>query len=177
MPTPISGPRQARSMVSPAGGGSPVTRVIDFNFAANQGIEIFGILGSIYGVDQTPAPSDTAATLIHAAQSLHLEEGTIEDIPFDDGEDADQIDTEVFFEMDAAGLFQTGTTNTFGAGGSAASAVLYVPYAKPILVARNITHRGEDADAGQTAQCRVLIFYQYVVFSLAELGLILARRQ
>jgi len=174
MPSIISGPRRARSFVTPAN-ATTVTRVLDFNFATNQGIEITAVLGFGDVIDLSPAPSDTVPVLVKAAQSLHLEEGTIEDLPFIAGEDADEIDTEVFFQMDVGGMFQTGTTNTFGAGGGSPVQNLYVPYRDPILVARNITHRGE-AKALSDANLGVLIFYHYVVFSNAELGLILARR-
>jgi len=176
MPTIISGPRQARSYLSPSG-VAVVTQVLDFNFASDQGIMISGVLGSIDSVDETPTPSDTQVARIQVAQSLHLEEGTIEDIPFTDAQDAFQIDTEVFFAQATAGAFQTGSTNTFGAGGNSAHSELYLPYAEPILVARNITHRGETGATGQSGDCSVLIFYKYVRFSIAELGLILARRQ
>jgi len=176
MPTAISGARQARSFVTPTG-GAIASRVIDFNFASDQGIEISAVLGMVQAVDSSPTPSDTAPVAIQVASTLHQEEGTIEDVPFADGEDADQIDTEVFFELTASGMFQTGTTNTFGAGGNSAQAVLYLPYVRPILVARNITHRGETGATGVNGRCSILIFYHYVRFSLQEQGLILARRQ
>jgi len=176
MPTIISGPRRARSSTTPSG-ASTTTRVLDFNFASDQGIQIEAVLGSLSARDVDPAPSDTVPATIAVAQSLHLEEGTIEDLPFTIGEDGDSIDTEVFFSQDALGMFQTGTTNTFGAGGAGPSSVLYVPFRDPILVARNITHRGESGATGQDGLCKVLIYYRYVRFSLKELGLVLARRQ
>jgi len=171
----ISGPRRARSFVTPTG-VAQVTRVLDFNFASDQGIEITAVLGAIAVTDSSPAPSDTVPVHVRAAQSLHLEEGTIEDVPIAGGDDADEIDTEVFFSQEAGGMFQTGTTNTFGAGGGSPTNNLYVPFRDPVKVARNITHRGETIVGGQDGQCGVLIFYHYVRFSLAELGLILARR-
>jgi len=175
MPQVISGPRQARSFVTPTG-AAVVTRVIDFNFAADQGIQIFAVLGSVDAQDTSPVASDTAVVQIPVAQSLHLEEGTIEDVPFVDADDADEIDTEVFFSQQVAGAVQIPAT-AGGGGGNGASGTLYVPYIKPILVARNITHRGETQTTGQFGHCAVLIFYEYVRFSLQELGLILARRQ
>jgi len=176
MPEILSGPRQARSMVTPA--NAIVSRVLDFNFAADQGIEITRVVGSLSCVDLSPAASDTVPINLHVAQTLHLEEGTIETIPFGDGGDADEIDTEIFYDQDLVGQWQTGATNTFGAGGNAPSATFMMDYGSdPILVARNITHRGETGVAGQVGFCRVLIFYHYVRFSLRELGLILARRQ
>jgi len=175
MPTIISGPRQARSFVTPS--NAVVSRVLDFNFASDQGLEITAVLGYGRIADLSPAVSDTIPVPIIGAQSLHLEEGTIENVPIADGEDADEIDTELFFQMDFGGMFQTGTTNTFGAGGSSDAQNLYIPYRDPILVARNITHRGEASGAGVQGQCGVLIFYHYVRFSIAELGLILSRRQ
>lgn len=174
MPTTISGPRRARSFVTPAG-VSEVTRVLDFNFATNQGIEITSVLGILTGTDLSPAASDTVPITTRFQQSLHLEEGTIEDVPFPSGEDADEIDTEVFFLQETGGMFQVPAT-AGGGGGNVDSSNMYLPYRDPILVARNITHRGESLVAGQEAFASVLIFYHYVVFSNAELGLILARR-
>jgi len=175
MPTIISGPRRARSFVTPAG-AAVVSRVLDFNFATNQGIEITAVLGTSRLVDTDPAVSDTAPAIIEGSQSLHLEEGTIEDVPIINAQDADEIDTEVFFQMDVGGMFMVGTTNTFGAGGGSPAQNLYIAYRDPILVARNITHRGETLVTGQEGKMGVLIFYHYVVFTNAELGLVLARR-
>jgi len=175
MPTVISGPRRARSFVTPAG-NEVVQRVLDFNFAATQGIQIEAVLGSLSVVDLSPAVSDTVPADLYVSQSLHLEEGTIENIPFLDGEDADEIDSEVFYLDHAQGQFQTGTTNTFGAGGNAGHSSLYVAYRDPILVARNISHRGEGRQTGQVGKAHVVIYYRYVQFSTQELGLIFARR-
>jgi len=174
MPTIISGPRRARSFVTP-NGAAVVTRVLDFNFAANQGIEITAVLGIVSSADTTPAASDTVPVHIRAAQSLHLEEGTIENVPISGAEDADEIDTEIFFMQEAGGQFQVPAT-AGGGGGNAGTNNLYVAYRDPILVARNITHRGEAIVAGQDCLASVLIFYHYVVFTTSELGVILARR-
>lgn len=175
MPEILSGPRQARSTVTP-NGANVVAAVLDFNFAADQGIEISAILGTGLVTDQNPTPSDTAVTAVRGAQSLHLEEGTIEDIPIIAGEDEVQIDTEVFFAQEFGGSFMVGSTNTFGGGGNSTPGNLYVEYRDPVLVARNITHRGETIATGLDGVFHLLIFYRYVRFSLAELGLVLARR-
>jgi len=175
MPTIISGPRRARSLVTP-NGSAVVTRVLDFNFATNQGIEITAILASLSVFDTSPAASDTVPVVVNGAHSLHLEEGTIEDVPIDTAEDADEIDTEVFFSQQMVGTFQIPAT-AGGGGGATPHGTIYVPYRDPVRVARNITHRGETLVTGQDAIGSVLIFYHYVVFSNAELGLILARRQ
>lgn len=174
MPQTISGPRQARSFATPSGAAVD-TRVLDFNFASDQGIEITAVLGNLSGVDLSPAASDTVPVAIRVAQSLHLEEGTIENIPHTTGEDADEIDTEMFYEQKANGLFQVPATSG-GGGGDSGSSVLYLPYRDPILVARNITHRVESFATGQDGLGSVLIFYHYVRFSVSELGLILSRR-
>jgi len=176
MPTPISGRRVARSLVTPSGGSAPVTRVLDFNFASDQGIEITAVLGSLLAVDLSPAASDTVPAQIHASQTLHQEQGTLEDVPFADGEDADEIDTEVFFQQEVGSQFQVPAT-AGGGGGAGASGTLYLPYIEPILIARNITHRGQDNSGGQTASGWVLIYYRYVRFSDDELIGILSRRQ
>jgi len=175
MPTPLSGPRRARSFVTPAG-GNIVSRVLDFNFASDQGIEITAVLGNVMSHDASPAVSDTVPAELHVVQTLHLEEGTIEVVRFADGDDEDQIDTEIFFQQHASGMFQVPST-AGGGGGSGASSTLYVPFIEPILVARNITHSARDNTSGQTSKGSVLIYYRYVKFSIQELGLILARRQ
>jgi len=175
MPTVISGPRRARSFVTPTG-AAVVSRVIDFNFATNQGIEITAVLGTGLSGDSSPATSDTVPVFMRAQQSLHLEEGQLEDVPIAGGDDADEVDTEVFFQQEFGGMFQVPAT-AGGGGGSSTPGNLYVAYKDPILVARNITHRGETVTTGQDAFLGVLIFYHYVVFTIAELGLILARRQ
>lgn len=174
MPTTISGPRRARSFVTPT--ATTVARVIDFNFASDQGIEITAVLGFGQVTDTTPVASDTVAVRLRAQQTLHLEEGTIEDMPMDAAEDADEIDTEIFFAQDFGGQFQIPAT-AGGGGGNAGANNLYIPFRDPILVARNITHRGETLTAGQDLFAGVLIYYHYVRFTLQELGLILARRQ
>jgi len=173
MPTIISGPRTARSNVTPS--NAVVSRVLDFNFASDQGIEITAVLGNMRCEDLSPGASDTIPVHIPLMQTIHLEEGTVEDIPFGDGDDADEIDTEIFFQQEITGQFQIPAT-AGGGGGNAASGTLYLPYRDPVLVARNITHRGESSGAGQTGHASILIFYHYVRFTTSELGLILARR-
>jgi len=174
MPRRIGGQRQARSFVTPAG-AEVVTRTIDFNFASDQGIEIIAVLGNLHGDDTSPAVSDTVPARIQAAQSLHLEEGTPEDVPIASAEDADEVDTEVFFHQDIAGQFQVPAT-AGGGGGNSPSQSLYIPYRDPIFVARNITHRGEGVATGQAVFAHVLIFYYFVRFTDSEIVGILARR-
>ena len=52
-----------------------------------------------------------------------------------------------------------------------------VTYPREIFTARNITHRAVQSSTNGDSVCSVLIFYTFVEFTLAELGLILARRQ
>lgn len=174
MATIISGPRRARSYVTPSGAAT-VSRVLDFNFASDQGIEINAVLGYGGVSDSDPAASDTVPAVIVGQQSLHLEEGTIEDMPISATDDGDEIDTEAFFVQHLEAMFQIPAT-AGGGGGSAGNGNLYIPYQEPVLVARNITHRGETLATGQTGRLGVLIFYHYVRFTVQELGFLLARR-
>jgi hypothetical protein len=114
----------------------------------------------------------------YGVHTLHLESGSLETVPNQNGQDEDTIDSEVFYRQ---GLSQGGnddSTTEFRA--SLAVTVQpsgIVDFRKPILTARNITHRGISSSANLDLLCHVVIYYTFVEFSLAELGLILARRQ
>lgn len=177
MPKIISGLRVARSFVTPSG-VAVVSRELDFQLGANQGISIQAVLGYGLGHDDTPTPSDTAPVPVSAIQTLHLETGAIEDIPLVGGEDEDDIDTEIFYAQMFGSQFIVGNTATFGAGGwGVVTPSGLVTFAEPILTARNITHSAKTEATGQLLDCGVLIYYKYVLFSGSELGFLLARRQ
>lgn len=176
MPTIISGLRIARSFVSPDG-VAEVTREIDFQLGPEQGIQIHAVLGYGHIFDDSPAVSDTVPTQNRGHQSLHLEAGTLENVPVGEGDDADDIDTDIFYAQVWGSLILVGTTNTFGAAASVTVTPSgLVTFPKPILAARNITHQGETFGTGSDLKAGVLIYYEYVKFSLAELGFLLARR-
>jgi len=174
----ISGLRVARSFVTPTGGANVVSRELDFQLGANQGIEISSVLGYGWVHDDSPTVSDTVPVTAKATQTLHLETGTIEAIPTLAGEDADDIDTEIFYAQTHQMTALVGTTNTFGAGIALKSEPSgLVVFARPIGTARNVTHSGLNSAAGAFAELGVLIYYHYILFTDAELGFLLARRQ
>ncbi len=170
----ISGLRIARSFISPT--NAEVARVIDFQLGPRQGIQIHSVLG-----DMTADPSNTVHNTtveeIHGVHTLHLESGSLETVPFAAGEDEDTIDTEIFYRQ----LFSMVSSDDPATEFRASAAIQTTPagivnYQRPILVARNITHRGIASGGNLDFLAHVLIFYVFVEFSLSELGLILARR-
>lgn len=175
MPREISGLRIARSFITP--GNTEVARVLDFQLGARQGIAISGVLG-----DMSLDPANTAhsASIISeetATQTLHLESGSLETVPDAAGEDEDTIDSEVFYRQHLQFASNDDVTTEFRA--SVAIVVnpsTIVPFQRPILTARNITHRGIASSSNLGFLAHVIIYYTFVEFSLAELGLILARR-
>jgi len=176
MPRVISGDRVARSFVSPTGAAAIVSRVLDFQLAADQGIEMVAVLGYGSYFDNTPAASDTVPANSVGNQSLHLEEGATEDLPNEAGEDADDIDTEIFYVQSFHTLFQIPATAGGGGGSTSVLPSGLVIFRDPILSPRNITHKGVSGPADSFGQFGVLIYYHYVEFSNAELGVLLARR-
>jgi len=176
MPRVISGMRQAIVFGTPNGAAN-VETAMDFQLGPREGIQIHDVHPFGDFSDNSPAPSDTVPVTQVAVQSLHLDTGNLEAVPAEAADDTFVLDTEIFFVQTVAMMFMVGTTNTFGAGGS----VAYNPsgpvhYNKPILVARNITHRVETFATGQLANLGCLVFYEYVEFNTQELGFILARR-
>ena len=178
MPREISGLRIARSFITPATANVQDSREIDFQLGARQGIAIHQVLGT-WSIDggAAAAPSVAVMSSYNGVQTLHLETGSLETVPDNAGEDEDTIDTEQFYRQDFCGMGNDDVSTEF----RAAMALVVnpsgvVPYAPPILSARNITHAAIVTDALFDSLCHVLIFYTFVEFSLAELGLILARR-
>lgn len=176
MPRTISGQRIARSMVSPTGAANEVARVLDFQLAADQGIQIDAVLGYGFIHDDSPAASDTVPAAIRGAQTLHLEEGATEDIDFAAGDDDDEIDTEIFFVQSFTEVFQIPATAGGGGGAVSITPSGLVTFPEPIVSPRNITHKGHTFEADCDLEAGVLIYYKYVQFTNAELGVLLSRR-
>jgi len=174
MPREISGLRLARSFVTPT--EVEVSRVLDFQLGARQGIAIKAVLGSILA-NSGSSVSTSTTSFITANHTLHLESGSLETVPDAAAEDEDTIDSEVFYRQDlllagnddAATEFRASITHEVTPSG-------IVDFPEPIFAARNITHRGITGGSTLDTNCHVLIYYTFVEFSLAELGLILARR-
>jgi len=172
----ISGLRVARSLVTPTG-AAIVSRELDFQLGSDQGIEIHSVLGGGILGDASPAASDSVVVVAQAASTLHMETGTLEDFPLVSGEDADDIDTEIFYAQSFAHVVQVPATAGGGGGGVLVTPSGIVNFEEPIRTARNITHRGESFATGQSLDAWVLIYYNYIQFTQAELGFFLARRQ
>lgn len=174
MPTEVSGLRFARSFVSPT--DARVSRVLDFQLGARDGISILGVLGNIRIDSAAFTPSPTALTALDGHHTLHLEAGSLEDIPDEAGEDEDTIDSEVFYQQS---LSFVGIDEPTAQGAAAISVLpsgMWIP-PRPVFTARNITHSGISGDTTLDLLCHVIIYYVFVQFTLSELGLILARRQ
>lgn len=174
MPREISGLRIARSFITPT--EAEVSRVIDFQLGARQGIAISSVLGDITA-DPANYSMVTPFVLKRGTHTLHLEAGSLETVPANAGEDEDTIDSEVFYRQ----VYQDAGVEDLVTEFRAAYGAIVLPtgvvnYEKPILTARNITHRGINSSSNLDTLCHVTIFYTFVEFSLAELGLILARR-
>lgn len=174
MPREISGLRIARSFITP--NDTAVSRELDFQLGARQGIAIQGVLGSL---TWDPANTTVGASLsaMRGSQTLHLETGSLETVPDAAAEDEDTTDSEIFYEQVMALGGQDDNATEFRASlAMLVSPTGLVTFSRPIFSARNITHRGITTSATLDMLGAVLIYYVYVEFSLSELGLILARR-
>ncbi len=176
MPTRISGLRIARSHLTPSG-SAQASAEMDFNLSSRQGVSISAVLGIGHFSDRSPATSDTVVTDSVAHQTLHLETGALEDVPADDAEDVVNMDTEVFYMQEFSLLFQVPATAGGGGGSVYVMPSGLVTFAEPILTARNITHQAETRTTDAFLDAGVYVYYNFVEFSLSELGFILARRQ
>lgn len=175
MPREISGLRIARSYITPT--DSEVSRVIDFQLGARQGISIEGVIGSIVPDTIGLTLSTALVTEYTGVHSLHLESGSLETVPFAAAQDEDTIDSEVFYRQDLWIGGNDDVTTEFRASLAINTQPQgLITFNRPIFAARNITHRGISNNAQLDLLCHVIIYYVFVEFSLAELGLILARR-
>jgi len=171
MPTPLTGLRIATSYLTPSGVASDSAE-IDFQLGAQEGIEIFSVVGTVTILAEALA---AASTETQAEQTLHLRTGTLETVPNASGEDAQLIDSSIFYRQDITVLGQE--TSGIGSAAIAITPQGLVPYPEPIFSSQNITHLAEGHEASWVFGMGIHIFYRFVKFSLSELGLILARRQ
>ena len=172
MTKPISDWRVANSFIGQGGVSTVETAELDFNIGSREAIEISGVLGLII------VSTITAVTLpapIQAVQTLHIEDGTLEDVEVSTSEaDVFDNDSEVIYEqvmnIDAV------------IGTDEASSMLHVhpsglvTFPEPILSPINLTHRAEN-NSNLTTAHRLLIYYRYVELSDAELAFQFARRR
>jgi len=177
MPRSISGTRFARSSVTPIG-AQVVSRVLDFQLGPRMGLELFSVQGSCprFGSGTLGVADNATGLAVTGQQTLHMETGALEDIPISAGEDADDIDTEIFYQMGFALAFVNSGVAGEGATLTAVIGPTYLPFTPTLFVARNITHRGETVNANDEATFNVLIQYRYIEFTDAEMGVLLARR-
>jgi len=177
MPTIQGGVRYARSFVTPTGAANEVARELDFQLATDGGIQILAVLGWGNLHDDSPPVSDTVPFNAIAHQSLHLESGETEDMPDVAGEDADDIDTEIFYYQHFVQQGIVGSTVTFGASATLTitPSGLWIP-PKPVISARNIVHKGTTIGADQDLEAGLIIAYENIRFSRGELAVALARR-
>ena len=174
----ISSMRITKSFVSPTGASNVVSRELDYQLGPRMGLSLLGVSGWFGEWDDSSLEntSDTIGTLM-GMQSLHIETGTLETVPWEGGDDEDVIDSEILYIQTSVLTFVNDSTTEFRASQSRETLPSgLVTFPRPVLTARNITHRGESFIAGQSASMGVLIYYVYVEFTLAEMGLLLARR-
>ncbi len=175
MPREISGLRIAKSFISPT--NAVVSRELDFQLGARQGIAIHGILGGMVIDPSGFTASATTILAMQANQTLHLETGSLETVPDGAGEDEDSTDSEIFYRQNLGVIANDDFATEFRASASVTvTPSSIVPFPRPVLTARNITHRGISTSAELDFLGWVLIYYVFIEFSLAELGLLLARR-
>lgn len=177
MPRPISGTRFARSTVTPIS-AQVVSRVLDFQLGPRMGLELYSVQGSCprFGSGTLGVADNATGMAVTSQQTLHMETGALENIPISAGEDADDIDTEVFYQMGFALAFVNSGVAGEGATLTAVIGPTYVRFKPTLLVARNFTHRGETVNPADEATLSVLIQYRYIEFTDAEMGILLARR-
>lgn len=176
MPREISGLRLARSFITPD--NNEVLRVIDFQLGVRQGIAIHSVLGTMMPDTANITISPSVTTYFNGTQTLHLETGSLETIADQTGEDEDTIDSEIFFRQECfIGGNDDSTTEFRSSFAVMTHPEGLVTFPRPIYTARNITHRGATVSSNFAFLGHVILYYVFVEFSLAELGLILARRQ
>jgi len=172
MPRTISGPRQGRSVLTPSGDNP--TAELDFQLAGQQGIRILSLEATVLvlGVTETTDTSQFVGN-----HSLHRATGTLEAVPDNAGEDAVNIDSEILLRQDVSVLIQEEAATRGGSHSSMLVLPTQVPsLVIPILVSSNLTHRA-ISDAGLSLVTSLGFLYEYVEFSLSELGVLFARRE
>lgn len=174
MPRALTSIRIANSFLTPTG-IEVRSALLDFQLGPAMGIEIFQVLGYVNGGFNNNLLS-LGETTHRGNHTLHLETGALENVPATEADgDQSDIDTEVFFRQDYSASGMQGSLSE-GAMSQYVVPTEPVTYAVPILTARNITHRAETTTANDIKNFGVLIFYRYVEFTDAEMGILLARR-
>ena len=172
----ISSQRVARSLLTPEG-AEVLTAELDFQLGPRMGIQILGVTGHIIQVNTSLASLPDEISGRNNFQTLHFETGVVENPLNLAAEDAQDIDTEIFWRQDHVQNIIHSSVATEGS----ALAIETQPncpvwFPEPMLSARNITHRAEAAVADVDSVMGILLYFKYVEFSLSEMGLLLARR-
>lgn len=175
VPKVVSSQRFARSLVTPTGAANEVEQELDFQLGSDDGIRITDVLG--YGSlhDDTPTASNTVPNVAVGHQTLHLETGATEDIPDAAGEDAFDVDSEIFWTQWFQQVFLIPTTAGGGGGSMLALPNGITHFDDPIDTNRNIIHKGTTIGADQDGEFGIILFYYFIRFTLRELGLQVAR--
>lgn len=185
----ISGRRFSRSRLSPEGpsadGAGGQSNEMDFSLAVLEGVEIVAVTGMmIGGIDSSLAASDNAIQAgRNARQSLHLEQGTLEDPGSGATLEVDEevIDSEIFWlqyhnvEYVHTGVAAEGQgySHTVQPNGRVD---LTDQQGNGVFTSRNITHSAEAENNNQDISCTVLVEYYLVEFTRLELGFLHIRR-
>jgi len=171
MVSPITGWRTARSFIGAA--GTEETQELDFNIPVNGAIEIASVLGM---PNVTTVTSGASIGPVHAEQSLHIENGTIQALLSSADElDEFDVDSEVIYSQSVNLMAFDGTTE--GAAWLAITPNGLVTFAQPIISPINPTHRTDMDAAAMDIGFIMLIQYRYVALSDRELGFEFARRR
>lgn len=173
MTKPISDWRVANSHIGQGGVSTVETAELDFNIGAREAIEIAAVLGIL--ILSTITESATGIDPHAAIQTLHVEDGTIQDVEVSSSE-ADNFDndSEVIYEQVMNMAAFNGTTE--------AAAMLevhpsgLVTFPEPIVSPINLTHRVEN-NSTSTVSARLFMYYRYVELTDAELALQFSRRR
>lgn len=173
----IGGMRVGRSLLTPTGAANEVEVELDFQLGVNGGVEILGLMGLGVFHDDSPAVSDTAPNTVVAHQTLHLETGATEDLPDVAAEDAVNLDTEIVYAQMFQQTLIVGTTNTFGAGGygTVMPNGMWIP-PRPIISARNLTHKATTVSADTDLEATLFIYYVFLELTDTDIVKSLARR-
>jgi len=183
MPRRTTGRRFARTALQAQGpsadGAGGTTRVLDFDLAALEGIEIIAITGMIRHTNTSFAVADNASNNDDAIQELHLEPGTLVDQGLlSEGDIGVQdVDAEVIFTQIETMIVIAGSSTE---GQGAAHTIqpngrqdLVDPVTRQgVFTSRNITHRAEVESNNSDAECLLIIEYYRVQFTIEEVGIL-----
>lgn len=174
MPRPITDIRIAHSFIGNNAAGTTETVELDFDIGVREAIEIFAVHGHL---QEGTAPVSAAGTVEIGAQSLHIEDGTIE-TPENTPVTADrfELDWEVIFDQVKFTRYTVDDVAQNSGFSVWMSPNGLVTFPAPYLSVTNLTHR-VLAGAGNTYAGTVDIHYRYVSLTADEVAFQYARRR